>query len=54
MPTTLQPLLPAWRSPFDENINKLTGNITLTGTGFSQTIAVAGNAVKGRRQESYH
>jgi methionine-rich copper-binding protein CopC len=31
---------------FDENINKLTGNITLTGTGFSQTIAVAGNAVK--------
>ncbi len=31
---------------FDENINKGSGNITLTGTGFTQTVDVATNAVK--------
>jgi methionine-rich copper-binding protein CopC len=31
---------------FDENINKATGNITITGTGFTQTIDVTTNAVK--------
>jgi methionine-rich copper-binding protein CopC len=31
---------------FDENINKATGNITISGTGFTQTIDVTTNAVK--------
>jgi methionine-rich copper-binding protein CopC len=31
---------------FDENINKGTGNITVSGTGFTQTIDVTTNAVK--------
>jgi methionine-rich copper-binding protein CopC len=31
---------------FDENINKGTGSITITGAGFSQTIEVGGNDVK--------
>jgi methionine-rich copper-binding protein CopC len=31
---------------FDENINKGTGNITISGTGFSQTVDVTTNAVK--------
>jgi methionine-rich copper-binding protein CopC len=31
---------------FDENINKGSGNITLTGTGFTQTVDVTTNAVK--------
>jgi hypothetical protein len=31
---------------FDENINKGTGNITISGTGFTQTVNVTTNAVK--------